>query len=117
MTALTLTQDQVTAIVDEAMTAARQAADRYFHIQLDGRDQFPCGFAWVDIYEVRGNTKLGKMLAAAGVKKNTYTKTHQLWNPSKMPVQNVDCLSAGAAAAAAVFRKHGLKAQAGSRWD
>lgn len=112
-----LTQDQVTAIVQEAMTAARKTAEDFFQTQLNGRDQFPCGFAWVDIYEIRGNTKLGKMLAAAGVRKNPYTKTHQVWNPSQMHVQNVDCLEAGANAAAAVFRKHGFTAHAGSRWD
>ena len=112
-----MTQDQVTAIVNEAMTAARQTAEQYFQTQLNGRDQFPCGFAWVDICGVKGNTKLGRMLAAAGIQKNTYSKTHQLWNPSKMPVQNVDCLEAGAKAAASVFRKHGFTAYAGSRWD
>lgn len=117
MTKLALTQDQVTAIVNEAHTAARQAAEQYFQTQLNGQDQYPCGFAWCDIYDIRGNTRLGKMLTAAGVRKNTYTKTHQVWNPSQMPVQNVDCLEAGANAAAAVFRKHGLKAYSGSRWD
>ena len=117
MTKTTFTQEQVNAIVTEAFKAARKTAEHYFHSTMQGRDQFPCGFAWVDIYEIRGNTKLGRMLAAAGVEKNTYTKTHQIWNPSGMPVQNVDCLLAGANEAAAVFRKYGFTAHAGSRWD
>ena len=113
----TFTQEQVNAIVAEAFAAARKTAEHYFHNTLGGRDQFPCGFAWCDIYGVRGNTKLGKMLEAAGIKKNTYTRTHQVWNPSGMPVQNVDCLQAGANEAAAVFRKYGFTAHPGSRWD
>lgn len=117
MTKLALTQDQVTAIVNEAHTAARHAAEHYFQTQLGGRDQYPCGFAWCDIYEIRGNTRLGKMLAAAGIQKNTYTRTHQVWNPSGLPVQNVNCLEAGANAAAAVFRKYGFTAHPGNRWD
>lgn len=117
MANIVLTQDQVSAIVAEAFEAARQRAEQYFQTQLGGRDQYPCGFAWCDIYDVRGNTKLGKMLAAAGVGKNSYTKTHQMWNPAKMGVQNMNCLEAGAAAAAEVFRKYGFKAYAGSRMD
>ena len=113
----TFTQEQVNAIVAEAFAAARKTAEHYFHNTLGGRDQFPCGFAWCDIYGVRGNTKLGRMLAAAGIKKNDYTRTHQVWNPSGMPVQNVDCLQAGANEAAAVFRKYGFTAHPGSRWD
>lgn len=117
MTKTTFTQDQVNAIVAEAFAAARKTAENYFHNTMQGRDQFPCGFAWVDICGVKGNTKLGRMLAAAGIRKNDYTKTHQVWNPSGMPVQNVDCLEAGANEAAAVFRKYGFTAHAGSRWD
>lgn len=111
------TQEQINSIVAEAFAAANKTAERYFHETLGGIDQVPCGFAWVDIYEVRGNTKLGKMLAAAGISKNDYTKSHQIWNPSGMMAQNVYCLEAGAKEAAAVFRKHGFVAQAGSRWD
>lgn len=111
------TQEQINAIVAEAFAAAREAADDFFHNTLEGRDRYPCGFAWVDIHDVRGNTKLGKMLVAAGIEKNAYTKTHQVWNPSSMAVQNVDCLETGARAAAAVFRKHGFAADSGSRWD
>ncbi len=110
------TQEQVNQIVQEAQEAAYQAARKFFQERLGGRDQYACGFAWTNIYGVKGNTKLGKMLKQAGVRQD-YTKAFQLWNPSKMPVQNVDTLEAGAEAAADVFRKYGFEAYAGSRLD
>lgn len=110
------TQEQVNEIVREAQEAARKAALDFFQTRLGGRDQYACGFAWVNIYKVKGNTKLGKMLKAAGVRQD-YTKAFQIWNPSGMPVQNVDTLEAGAEAAADVFQKYGFEAYAGSRLD
>jgi hypothetical protein len=110
------TQEQVNQIVQEAQEAAYQAARKFFQERLGGRDQYACGFAWTNIYGVKGNTKLGKMLKAAGVRQD-YTKAFQLWNPSKMPVQSVGILEAGAQAAADVFRKYGFEAYAGSRLD
>ena len=110
------TQEQVNEIVAEAKTAAGQAARKFFQERLQGRDQFACGFAWVNIYGVKGNTKVGKMLKAAGVGQD-YTRAFQLWNPSGMGVQNVDTLEAGAEAAAEVFKKYGFEAYAGSRLD
>ena len=113
---ITATPEQIPQIVKEAEQAAYQAAMKYFYDRLGGKDQYACGFAWVDIYEVKGNTKLGKALAAAGVRKS-YTKSLQLWNPSKMGCQNVDTLEEGARAAAEVFKSYGFKAYAGSRLD
>ena len=75
-----------------------------------------CGFAWVDILGVKGNTKLGKMLKLAGVRQS-YTKSFQLWTPSGMNCQNVDTLEEGARAAANVFKKYGFEAYADSRLD
>ncbi len=113
MTALTLTQEQVNAIVQEAMTEARKAAEAAL-AKYGDRDA--CGFAWTNIYKVKGNTKLGKMLKAAGVRQD-YTKAFQLWNPSKLGVQSIGILEEGAQAAALVFRKYGFEAYAGSRMD
>ena len=110
------TVQQLKDIVAEACTAARDAADLYFQTKLNGQDQYACGFAWVNIYGVKGNTKLGKMLKAAGVRQD-YTKAFQIWNPSGMAVQNVDTLEAGARAAAEVFELAGFTAYAGSRLD
>lgn len=110
------TQEQVDQIVKEACQAARDAAELFFQTRLGGQDQMACGFAWVNIYKIRGNTKLGKMLKAAGVKQD-YTKAFSIWNPSGMFVQNVDTLEAGADACAKVLRKYGFEAYAGSRLD
>ena len=107
---------EVDAIVAEAKTAARTAAERFFQERLKGVDQYACGFAWVDIFGVRGNTKLGRALTEAGVKKS-HTGAFQIWNPAEMYVQNVDTLAAGAEAAADVFKRYGFTAYAGSRLD
>lgn len=113
---MNFTQNQVDAIVAEARQAAYQAADTFFRTRLNGQDQYACGFAWVNIWGVKGNTRLGKMLKAAGVRQD-YTKAFQIWNPSGLAVQNVDTLEAGADAAAKVFERYGFKAYAGSRLD
>ena len=113
---ITATPEQIPAIVAEAREAAYQAAMKFFQERLGGRDQMCCGFAWVDIFGVKGNTKIGKALAAQGIRKS-YDGGLQLWNPSHMMVQNVDTLEEGARAAAEVFKKYGFEAYAGSRLD
>jgi hypothetical protein len=107
------TQEQIFKIVEEAKLEARLAAEKFFQEKLHGRDQYSCGFAWVDIFGIR---KIGKSLALAGFRKS-YTRSLQLWNPSAMGVQNIDTLEAGAEAAAKVFEKYGFRAYAGSRLD
>ena len=116
MTVETLTLEQVQNIVAEAKSEARKAADAFFQTRLNGVDQYACGFAWVSIHGVKGNTKLGKMLKAAGVRQD-YQKVFQIWNPSEHNAQNVDTKEAGAEAAAKVFEKYGFTAYAGSRLD
>ena len=114
MSTATLTQAHVTDIVAEAQAAARQAA--LDHIRQHGEDWY-CGFAWVNIYQVKGNTKLGKMLKAAGVKQD-YTKAFQIWNPSGHGTQSMSVKEAGAYAAAEVLtQKLGVKAYGSSRAD
>ena len=110
---MNFTQTQVNAIVQEAMIEARKAAEAAY-AKYGDRDA--CGFAWTNIYRVKGNTKLGKMLKAAGLRQD-YTKAFSIWNPSNMPVQSMGILEAGAEAAADVFRKYGFEAYAGSRMD
>lgn len=111
------TQDQVNQIVAEAKQAAFVAADKFFKEKLGGQDQYACGFAWTSIYGVKGNTKLGKMLKAAGVRKDWSGKAFQLWNPADYRCQNIDTLEEGARAAAEVLTKYGFTAYAGSRLD
>jgi hypothetical protein len=110
------TQEQVNNIVEEAKTAAYIAADAFFKDKLGGRDQYACGFAWVDILGVRSNSKIGQALQFGGFRKS-YTRSLQLWNPAGLGVQNIDTLEAGAQAAAEVFERYGFKAYAGSRLD
>ena len=110
------TVEQVKAIVAEACQAATEAATLYFHTRLNSQDQYACGFAWVNIHGIKGNTKLGRVLKQAGIRQD-YTKAFQLWNPSGLPVQNVDCKEVGAEACAKVLQKYGFEAYAGSRLD
>ena len=113
-----LTATQVQTIVNDAITTANEAAKRAL-AQHGDRDA--CGFAWVNIWmhndkKIRANSKLGKALAAAGVRKD-YTGSYCLWNPSKLGVQSIGILEAGAYAAAEVFKAAGFTAYAGSRMD
>ena len=110
------TQTEVENILAEAKAEARQAAEKFFQEKLGGVDRYSCGFAWTDIYGVKGNTRLGKALKAAGIRKS-YTGSYQIWNPAGLGVQNIDTLEAGAEAAAKVFERYGFKAYAGSRLD
>jgi len=109
------TVEDIKRIVAEACDAAYKAADTYEHDVMQGR-WGACGFAWVNIYGIKGNTKIGRMLKAAGIGRS-WTKAYQIWNPSSYPTQNVDTLLAGAEAAALVFKRYGFEAYAGSRLD
>ena len=104
-------QDALNEAGIQARTAAKEALAKY-------GDRDACGFAWVNVYKVRSNSKLGKALQAAGFSKS-YTGGLQLWNPSKAGVQSVGILEAGAEAYAQVLRdKLGLEScYAGSRLD
>lgn len=113
-----ITAQQVEQIVNTAMITANEAARRAL-AQHGDRDA--CGFAWVNIWEhngkkIRANSKLGKALIAAGVRKD-YTGAFCLWNPSKLGVQSIGILEEGAYAAAEVFKSAGFTAYAGSRMD
>ena len=117
-----MTPSVIRMIVEEAQAAAQKASVYYLTETLGGKDNYPCGFAWLNVYKINGekirsNSKVGKVLALCGITKNAYEGTMQWWNPSNLPVQNVDCKYAGARAAAAVFAKYGFDAVAGQRWD
>ena len=106
----------IAAIHQEATAAARKAAaDMLARI---GGDRYACGFAWVEVYDVRLSTRVGKEFARLGFKKGYGRGAGiELWNPSGSPVQNVDVKEAGAQAYADVFKRHGFKAYAASRLD
>ncbi len=110
-------KEQVISFVAQARTEANIAARHYFQDKLGGQDQYACGFAWVEVHGVKGNTKLGRALIEAGFSKS-YRGGLQLWNPSGLGVQNVDTLEEGARAAAEFLRQQlGVEAYAGSRLD
>jgi hypothetical protein len=113
--ATVITEQVVQDATNEAAMAARTAAKELYSKY---GDRGACGFAWVNIYGVRSNSKLGKWLQAAGFRKD-YTGALSLWNPSKAAVQSLDILEAGAYAYAEVIKaKLGLdKVYAGSRMD
>jgi hypothetical protein len=115
MTATTFNLEAVQDACNEAGIQARTAAKAFL---AKHGDRDACGFAWVDVYGVRSNSKLGKALQAFGFRKN-YTGSLQLWNPSQAGVQSVSVLEAGAEAYAQVLKdKLGLeKVYAGSRLD
>jgi len=112
---ITVTAEQIPAVVQEAQQAAHQAAAKFFQERLGGVDQYACGFAWVTVLE-KASTRLGRRLKEIGFRK-AYGGGLQLWDPSRFPCQNVDTLEAGAQAYAAGLKKYGIEAYAGSRLD
>ena len=110
------TVEQIRNLVEEAKAAAYTAADEHENKYYPEGGWGACGFAWVNIWGIKGNTKLGRAMKAAGIEKD-YTRAYSIWNPSKYPTQNVSTLEAGAQAAAAVFKRYGFTAYAGSRLD
>lgn len=111
----TFNAEQVQTATRNAQVAAFVAAKDYL-AKYGDRDA--CGFAWVKVWDVRSNSKLGKALAAVGFSK-AYGGGLQLWNPSGLGVQSISVLEAGAEAYAEVLKRElGLeKVYAGSRMD
>jgi hypothetical protein len=109
------TVENLREIVALACDAAYKAADAYEHDVMKG-GWGACGFAWMSINGIKGNTKIGRRLKQAGITQS-WDKRFQIWNPSSYPTQNIDTLEAGARAAAEVFKRYGFDASAGSRLD
>jgi len=107
---------EINAIMEKAKAAAQTASLKYLNEELDGKDNYPCGFAWVNIHGIKGNTKFGKNMKAAGITQD-YTKAWRISNPGQLNVQNIDVKEEGARAAAAVLEAHGFNAYAESRLD
>lgn len=106
-----ITAEQIQA----GLSQAEQASEAmYFKI---GGDRFACGFAWVDVYVDRTNSKQAKELIRAGFRKDYKPKCLSMWNPGGMSVQNIDIKEAGADAYATYLKALGLTAYSGSRLD
>ena len=107
---------EINAIMEKAKAAAQTASLKYLNEELDGKDNYPCGFAWVNIHGIKGNTKLGRAMKAAGYEQD-YTRAFSIWNPSGLGTQCMSTKEKGAYAAAQVFKDAGFTAYAGSRAD
>jgi len=107
------TVEDLQMIKSAALQHAKDAAEA--HLEQHGEHAY-CGFAWVNIYGVKGNTKLGKRMKAAGFTKD-YTGAYSIWNPSGLGTQCMSTKEAGADACAKVFKAAGFTAHAGSRAD
>ena len=116
MSAVAVNVEAVQEACRQAAEAARNAAQQTY--QALGGDRGACGFAWVNVWGVRKNSKLGQALQAAGFRKD-YTGALCLWNPARAGVQSLDILEAGAYAYAEGLKaKLGLeRVYAGSRMD
>jgi len=106
--------DTLASVLDTAQAQARKATEDFL---AKHGDRDACGFAWVNVYDVRSNSKVGKVLAQAGFRK-AYGGGLQLWNPSGSWTQCITAKEVGAQAYADVLRAAGIdKAYAGSRMD
>ena len=104
----------IQAIRNEAEVAANLAQAAF--LKQHGEMAY-CGFAWVDVFVARTNSKEAKALAEIGFKKSYRPKTMNLWSPGAYKGQSMDVLEAGARAYADVLAKHGFRAYMGSRAD
>ena len=104
----------ILAIKNEAELAANLAQADFIHKH---GESYYCGFAWVDVFVARTNSKEAKELIKIGFKKSWRAKCLNLWSPGGYNGQSMDIKEAGASAYAEVLSKYGFKAYCGSRAD
>ena len=104
----------IQTIHNEARDAAIQAENNF--LAKHGEPLY-CGFAWVDVYVDRTNSKEAKELLKIGFKKSWRPKCLNLWSPGGYNGQSMDVKEHGAMAYAAVLEKYGFRAYMGSRAD
>jgi hypothetical protein len=104
--------DNFEEIHQQALAAAQTATQNY----LDQHGHADCcGFAWVEVFGVKGNTRLGRTMCSMGFRPmGGYL---QLWNPSGSTTQAITAKEEGARAYATTLRNHGITAYMGSRMD
>jgi len=107
-----ITAEQILPGIELAKQASIAMYDK-----MGRKDAYACGFAWVDVYVDRTNSKQAKELIKAGFKKDYKPRCLSMWNPGDLPVQNVDIKEAGATAMALYLRALGLDAFSASRLD
>ena len=104
----------IQTIHNEAQTAAINAEQAF--IAQHGEPMY-CGFAWVDVFVERTNSKEAKELIKIGFKKSWRAKCLNLWRPGGYNGQSMSIKEAGASAYAEVLSKYGFRAYCGSRAD
>ena len=103
-------QDALNEAGIQARTASKAMYQKY-------GDWGSCGFAHVEVYGVRSNSRLGKALQSAGFYRS-YDGCLKLNNPGQMAVQSVAVAEAGAEAYAQILSDRlEIRAYAGSRLD
>jgi hypothetical protein len=106
-----VTAEQILPGIEQAQLAS------FTKYQQMGGDKYACGFAWVEVYVDRTNSKQAQELLKVGFKKDYKPKCLSMWNPGGLGVQNIDIKEAGADALATYLQALGLKAYSGSRLD
>lgn len=103
-----LTTAELEMVLEDAAVAAVTASARYVAEVLGGRDQYPCGFSYVNVYNIRGNSKLGDVLRKYGFRKND-GKGFSRGAGAFCRVQNVNAAEAAMQAYADHLRKAGVE--------
>lgn len=109
------TVDELKSIVAEAVQAGRDAADAAY-AKNGNSDWDACGFAWVSLWGIKGNTKLGRALKQAGIEQS-YDRSFQIWGGKFYNGQSISIKEAACRAARDVFKRYGFDASVGSRLD
>lgn len=117
-----MTLEQLKSVISDAEQEATRASKNYLRDVLGGRDQFPCGFAWVNIIgfngqRITGNTKMGKLLKQVGVTQNYGDRKFQAWCPGRIGCQNVGVHERGASTFAHKLQLAGFDVEMGSKLD
>ena len=107
------TVEELIQIKENALSCGQSAALQY--LEENGEDPY-CGFAWVNIYGIKGSTTLGRRMKKAGFEKD-YSGAYSIWNPSGLGTQSMDVKEVGAQAAAQVFKQANFQCYASSRAD
>ena len=109
------TVDELKNIVAEAVAAGRAAGEQAYAANGNS-DWDACGFAWVSLWGIKGNTKLGKALKQAGIEQS-YDRSFQIWGGKFYSGQSISIKEAACRAARDVFKRYGFDASVGSRLD
>ena len=105
----------IKTVVQRAIQAAKHAG-AVSYSQIGERDC--CGFAWVEVFVSRTNSKEAKELIAAGFRKDYKPKCLTMWDPAGLPTQSMTPKEHGAEAMARILRDElGLRAYSNSRMD